>query len=155
MCWNDQMRTILNITLLVCLAFSGKLALAADGEQTLVAENAWVRGLLPGRSMTAGFLSVNNRSAQDEVLVSVEAKGIDSIEIHGHFHDGGLMKMREVDKLLVRAGTTQTLEPGSYHLMMFGVKSGLALGSSLPLILNFESGLRVQVDAKVISVLQE
>jgi copper(I)-binding protein len=150
-----KMRTILKWSLVVCLALNGAFTFAADREQGLVIDDVWVRGLLPGRNMTAGFLSLNNQSSQDEILVGVEAEGVDSIEIHGHFHEGGLMKMRQVDSLLVKAGSTQVLAPGSYHLMMFGVKAGLKLGSFLPLTLSFESGLQVQVDAKVISVLQE
>ena len=142
--------------IIVALLLGGLLVNAvsanADG---IVLTQAWVRALLPTRTMTAAFLTIENHSSREEKLVGVTAERVSAIEIHGHSHEGGMMRMRQVSGLMVAAGETQALKPGGFHLMLFDVDSTLAVGDSLQLVLEFESGLQLSIDANVTSVLQE
>jgi len=121
----------------------------------VVVTQAWVRALLPTRTMTAAFLTIENHSDREEKLVGVVSRQVKTIEIHGHSHVGGMMRMRQVPSLTVAAGETQALMPGGFHLMLFDVDATLVVGDFLPLILEFESGLQLSIDASVTSVLQE
>jgi len=145
------MRAIISFLLLGGL-LSGVMPVRAEG---IVVTDAWVRALLPTRTMTAAFLTIENHSAREEKLVGVASERVKAIEIHGHSHVDGMMRMRQLPSLTVAAGETQALQPGGFHLMLFDVDATLVVGDSLPLILEFESGLQLSIDANVTSVLQE
>ncbi len=144
-------RTVISFLLLSGL-FAGVMPVQAEN---VVVTQAWVRALLPTRTMTAAFLTIENHSEREEKLVGVASGRVKTIEIHGHSHVDGMMRMRQVQSLAVAAGETQALEPGGFHLMLFDVDASLVEGDSLPLILEFESGLQLSIDANVKSVLQE
>ncbi len=153
------MKAILLLGCALLAFFGGSERLLAEttsaGSGQLVAADARIRSLLPTKTTTAGFLTLNNRSSSDEKLVKVEAEGVGSIEIHAHIHEGGMMKMRQVSSLLVSANSSVSLQPGGYHLMLFKVGAGFDPGQSVVLQLTFESGFQMDVTANVISVLQE
>ena len=63
--------------------------------------------------------------------------------------DNGVMKMRELtDGLAIPAGGTVALKPGSYHVMLIGLKKPLAAGDLFPLTLNFEKAGNVSVTVR-------
>ncbi len=61
----------------------------------------------------------------------------------------GMMTMKPVDSIPIPAGGTVTLEPGGYHVMVFGLQEDLVVGDSLKVTLNFESGATKTVTAEV------
>ena len=83
-------------------------------------------------------MSITNHSQTDDKLVSVTSPISGAVEIHNHIEDKGIMKMRQVDGISLKAGDTIELKPGSFHLMMF--KTTLAEGQSdVSLTLNYEN----------------
>lgn len=148
------MRTRL-LLLLVTLLVAGTSVIARAEASGLSVVDARVRGLLPAKTTTAAFLTLINRSGRDETLVKVKSVRVGGIEIHGHSHEGGMMRMREVKVLSVPANSETSLSPGAFHLMLFDVDSALSVGETLAMDLIFESGLQLKANAKVISVLQE
>lgn len=101
--------------------------------------DAIVRAPIPGRSMSAAFLTLKNSGSGQDRLLSAKADWADHIEIHMHTHANGVMKMRQIDGLDVPAGQTVTLQPGGLHLMLFGLQQPLpaVIGKELPLTLCF------------------
>lgn len=97
-------------------------AAASSSVAELIVEDAYVRSPLPGRSMTAAFLTLKNTGDQDIVLSHAELEGASSVEMHTHTHKDGVMRMRQIPELKVPAGGELILEPGGLHLMIFGVK---------------------------------
>jgi copper(I)-binding protein len=87
----------------------------------LVVEEGYVRKPIPGRSMSAAFMTVRNTGAEDFILTSACLEGAESVEIHTHSHDDGVMRMRQLHELTIKAGDSVTLEPGGLHLMVFGI----------------------------------
>ena len=51
--------------------------------------------------------------------------------------DGGVMKMRAVDKLALPAGKPVDLKPGGYHVMLMDLKQPLKEGETVPVTLTF------------------
>ena len=88
----------------------------------LVVEEGYVRDPIPGRSMSAAFMTVRNTGVEDFVITSACLEGADSVEIHTHSHVDGVMRMRQLHELTIKAGEAVTLEPGGMHLMIFGIK---------------------------------
>jgi len=90
-------------------------------EEGIVISSARVRPPLPGRDVAAGYMSVTNHTKTDDTLISVTSPMSDRVEIHTHLNEDGVMKMRQVQGVDIKAGETVEFKPGSYHLMMFGV----------------------------------
>ena len=97
--------------------------------------DAWVRGTVPGQKATGAFMSIT--SATDATLVSASSPAAKVVEIHEMAMDGGVMKMRAVDKLSLPAGKPVQLKPGSYHVMLMDITEPLAEGQTVPVTLTF------------------
>jgi len=139
---------------MVCVLMLNASAVWAESVALDVVES-WVRAPIPGRSMSAAFLTIKNTGEQDQVLLAVKSDLAKAIEIHGHEHDGGVMRMRQVESLVLPAGETLRLEPGGLHLMLFGLDKKVKTGGSMPLTLVFKSGDTLLTHVSVISILDE
>jgi copper(I)-binding protein len=124
----------------------------ADG---VTVSDAYIRGLPPGQSVTAAFMTLNNSSERACRLVGASSAISSSAEIHAHSHHNGRMSMRPVDEVNIPAGNVVSLEPGGYHLMLFGLKHSLKEGDEHSITLFFEGCPELKVVAPVRSVLHE
>jgi copper(I)-binding protein len=88
----------------------------------LVVEDGYVRKPIPGRSMSAAFMSIKNIGKEDVVVKTAAIVGAKSVEIHTHSHVDGIMRMRQLHELTIKAGEAVVLEPGGLHLMVFGIQ---------------------------------
>lgn len=88
----------------------------------LVVEEGYVREPIPGRSMSAAFMTIRNTGTEDIILASAKLEGAGSVEIHTHTHDDGVMRMRQIHELVVKSESSVTLKPGGLHLMIFDIK---------------------------------
>ena len=92
--------------------------------QKLTVDMASIRAPIPGHSMTAGFLTINNTGKDSCVLTSAASEFAKKIEFHTHQHVNGMMQMRPVESVEVAANSSLEFKPGGLHLMLFGVKEG-------------------------------
>lgn len=88
-------------------------------DEGIVISSSRVFPPFPGRDTAAGYMSITNHSQSDDKLVSVTSPISGAVEIHNHIEENGVMKMRQVDGIMLKAGETVELKPGSFHLMMF------------------------------------
>lgn len=100
------------------ILFAAQIGLA---QAELLIEDGYVRAPLPGRYMSAAFMTFNNTSQQDIVLTSASIQGAGLVEYHTHSHENGVMRMRQIQELKVPAGEKVVLEPGGLHLMVFKI----------------------------------
>jgi len=117
------------------LVISSTAASAAD---SVSVENAWVRPTTPGQDVGAAYMSFNSK--QDVTLISVSSDATKSVEIHSMSMQNGVMKMRMLEKLAIKAGKPYKLEPGGFHLMLFDLKKPLAAGQYVNFELTFSAG---------------
>lgn len=104
----------------------------------VVISSARVLPPFPGRDIAAGYMSITNHSKTDDKLVSVTSPISGAVEIHNHIEEDGIMKMRQIDGITIKAGETVELKPGSFHLMMF--KANLSEDQKdVSLTLNYEN----------------
>ncbi|MBC3880101.1 copper chaperone PCu(A)C [Undibacterium sp. LX40W] len=99
-------------------------------------KNAWVRATVGPQKTTGAFLQIETKT--EVSLVKVESKAAGMIEIHEMQMDGGVMKMREVDKVICPAGKVTELSPGGFHIMLMNLKKQAKEGDQIALILSFE-----------------
>ena len=71
-------------------------------------------------------------------VVAASSPVAEMVEIHEMKMDDGVMKMRAVDALALPAGQPVALKPGSYHVMLMGLKAPIKAGDTVPLTLTVE-----------------
>lgn len=109
----------------------------------------WARAT-PAMSKNGGaYLTLHNMGKGDDALVSARGDIADKVELHTHLNDNGVMRMREVARVPVAAGQETALKPGSYHIMLIGLKKPLVEGERFPLVLTFDKAGEVKVEVVV------
>ncbi len=135
------------------LIFGGLLAFCLIGtaaaESPIAVENAWSRATAGGAKAGAAFFVVENRGSNDDTLLGADAEVADSVELHTHINDSGVMRMRPVERILVPAGGQATLQPGGYHVMLIGLRAPLVEGTTFPLGLTFAHAGHITVPVTV------
>lgn len=119
------------------------------GEDVVSVTEAWMRPVILQNRPGAAYFIIRNDTGMADRLIRVTSSLADRVEIHVHKHEGGVMKMMRVEDIYIPAHSLVAVEPGEYHLMLFGLKKRLALGDELPLTLFFESAGEIQVAARV------
>ncbi len=120
---------------------------AAHGEiraGDLTIARPWSRAALQG-GQGAGYLTITNRGAAPDRLLSASSAVSPRMELHTHINENGVMRMREVPAVEIPPGQTVTLQPGGLHLMFMGLTQPLAQGATVPVTLRFERAGEVQV----------
>lgn len=98
--------------------------------------DAWVRGTVPGQSVTGAFMTI--RSTDATRLVAASSPVAAHAEIHRMVVDKDTMVMRPVTGLDVPANGRVDLQPGGYHVMLLGLKKPLGKGEKVPVTLTFQ-----------------
>jgi copper(I)-binding protein len=125
--------------LFLLLSLSSTYAQALDiasAKELVSIKDAWVRPTNPGQEVGAAYMTLT--SNRDVSLVSVEADATKSVEIHNMTFENGVMKMRMLDTLALKAGKPYKLAPGGFHLMLFDLKKPLATGEQVSFVLTFK-----------------
>ena len=97
----------------------------------------WVRATAEGQDVGAAYMTIT--SASDTSLIKVESSASDSVEIHSMSMENGIMKMRMLEQLDLKAKTPNKLAPGGFHLMLFDLKNPLKAGETVSFSLHFKN----------------
>ena len=122
-------------------------ALAADAALSI--DDPYVRLIPPGTTTTGAFMTIRNAGNTDRKLIKADSPVSDKVQLHTHMNENGVMKMREVPDIPVKAKGEVALKPGSYHIMLIDLKSELKEGELVPITLSFDDGSKAQVEATV------
>lgn len=118
---------------------------------TLKIGHPWMRQPPPAAKVAGGYLTITNSGSEKDRLVGADAAIADRVEVHEmSVAADGVMRMRELKAgIEIKPGETLTLKPGSYHLMMMGLKSSPAVGTMIKGTLRFEKAGAVEIEFKV------
>ena len=133
------------------LAFlAGAPAFAAGTAADNVSVNdPYVRLVPPGQNVTGAFLVFQNADDKDHKVVKAESPASKVTEMHNHINDGGVMKMRPVKDIEIKAKGETVLKPGSLHIMLIDLKQSLKEGDNVAISVTFEDGSSKKFDAQV------
>ena len=140
---SDTMRRLLLASLLLA-------SLAAQAQVKV--DDPWVRATVAPQKSTGAFMQLT--SARPVKVVAASSPVAAVVEIHEMKMEDGIMKMRAVDALPLPAGQAVALKPGSYHVMLMGLKRPIAAGETVPLTLTVEgedkqrSSVEVKAEAR-------
>jgi copper(I)-binding protein len=112
------------------------IALAAQAQAQVKVDDPWVRATVAPQKATGAFMQLTSAKPVKVVAASSPVAGM--VEIHEMKMEDGVMKMRAVDALPLPAGQPVALKPGSYHVMLMGLKGQIKAGDSVPLTLTVE-----------------
>ena len=116
------------------------------GEIMLIHPTA--RPNLPNRP-TAAYVTISNDGETPDRLIGASAPDFEAAELHSVTMTEGVMKMFPVEAIEIPAGDTVALEPGGYHIMLFGARKMFKPGDTLPLVLTFEKSGEARIEAMV------
>ena len=117
----------------------------ANPAPDIAIKNAYVRAPLPGQSTAVAYFDIVNKGGKD-VLLAARSNASAQVELHNHIHEGGLMKMRQVDKVEVPKNTTLSFESGGMHVMIFGAE----INGPVTLTLDFQTHADITIELEQI-----
>ena len=159
------MKKLILVPIAVLIA-AGLLAAcgSSSSDDSMSVTDVWTRVTAPSQDTGAVYATL--KSPDDDKLVgaSVPSSVAEKTEIHetvtseadaganpddsmGSDSSGPRMVMHPVSSIDLPAGDDVVLEPGGYHVMLFGLKKPIAVGDSIPVTLTFENAGEVKVDA--------
>lgn len=144
----------------------------ATGSVTVT--GAWARTSPKMTSAGAVYMVIDNGTGEDDALLkaSVDPSVAKMAQLHETKADGGngmsqgtaagdhmssttmgdgggMMTMKEVERIPVPAGGSVKLEPGGYHVMLMDLAAPLKIGEKVKVTLTFEKAGEIVVEADV------
>ncbi|MDD2700210.1 MAG: copper chaperone PCu(A)C [Sideroxydans sp.] len=108
------------------------LSFAAQAADVQVA-HAWTRATAPGQDSAMVQAVITSKQAAE--LVGASCTCAETTELHSMVHEGGMMKMRQVEVIDLPAGEAVDLGAAGYHLMLMGLKKQIKEGEKIQLTL--------------------
>lgn len=111
------------------------------------------RAVPAGAPTSAIYMSIENQGQAADALLSAKAEGVPATELHETvIDDQGVMNMNKLERIEIPAQSTVSFEPGGLHVMLIGLKEGLADGDSVNLDLSFEKAGKISLSVPVKSL---
>jgi len=110
----------------------------------------WSRAMPPNAPNGAAYFRVENHGSEPDRIISARTDIAETVELHVHDMEGGMMTMRQVESIEVPAAGEVLLKPHGLHVMLFGLNQPLVDGESFKLTVVFEKAgeLDLTVDIK-------
>jgi periplasmic copper chaperone A len=135
---------------IIALILFFALAQFSFAQDNIVISDAWVREVPPGTSMSAGYMTIENKATNDDKLIGISSDVAESAELHiSKVDENGVATMEMIKILDLPSGEAIELKPGGMHIMLIGLKESLVGKDSVKLNLNFEKSGEVKVEAPV------
>jgi copper(I)-binding protein len=98
----------------------------------------WARQSPMATDMGAAYMTINSNVDDELVGAMVDTSIAAMTQVHETvMGEGDSMKMQEVDKIEIVAGTPTELKPGGYHVMLMNLVKPLELGTEVSVTLKF------------------
>ncbi len=124
-------------------------AFAAGAADSVSVVDPYVRLAPPGAQATGAFMVLKNAGDKDVKVVKADNSASKITQLHNHVNDNGVMKMRQVPAIDIKAKGEAVLQPGGLHVMMIDLKGPMAEGDKVAITLGFDDGSSKQIDATV------
>ena len=106
---------------------------------------AWTRATPAGAPNAGAFLTIRNTGTAADRLLAAELEGGKRTEVHETAAVDGVMRMRQVDEIVIPPGATVELKPGGLHIMIMGLDKPVVAGAIVKGWLVFEKAGRVAI----------
>jgi copper(I)-binding protein len=107
----------------------------------------WARVSSHATGNGGGYFTLANKGAVADRLVAASSPAAERVEIHAIKVEGSELRMRQRENgLALPAGTTLTLKPRGYHLLLVGLKTPLEEGARAAVTLTFEHAGSIDIE---------
>ena len=136
-------KLFLMLILLGVLVLSACDEAAADNDHTagtdVEVHDPWARAALKDGN-GAAYMLVHNHSTEDDALVGSSSDVATATEIHlSQMKTDGTMEMIKQEFVALPADGEVEFKPGSFHVMLIGLKQDLKAGDEITLTLHFKN----------------
>ena len=138
-------KILISVFLLIASGFTFAKGISVD--------TPYVREVPPGQMISASFMTLKNDTDKAIALVKASSDVAKTVELHEHVHDGGMMKMRQIPKIMIPANGVTVLKPGGYHIMLIGLQRKIKSGDKIKINLEFDNGDKQTITATVKKVM--
>lgn len=142
------MKKVISSTLLFSSIFISTAGFACNDHKMNISDS-YVREMPPASKNTAAYMQLKNMTDKPIKLLEVKSDIAKKIELHNIVSEKGLLKMQPQPFIEVKANNTLTLKPGSYHIMMMGMKRQVKQGEQVKMTLTFEGGITRELTVPV------
>lgn len=145
------MRSFWKLAIVAVLIATAAPALAqGTGAASITVQQPWARATPAGAKTGAVYMTIVNKTGSADRLTGASSDVATTLQIHEMAVVHGVMRMRELPHgLPIPAGGTVVLKPGSYHVMLIGLKKPLMAGESFPLTLTFEKAGNISITVPI------
>jgi copper(I)-binding protein len=162
-----QIKVFSILALVVLMLSGGLVACGTPPGPSIEVKDVWARpamtmkessgssgeGVKMGKPMPgtgAVFMLLKNVGGEPDRLTGGQTDVAEVVEIHETVMEGEVMKMQMLpDGLEVPAKEEVMLKPGSYHVMLIGIKRDLKVGDTFSIDLQFEDSGTIRVEPEV------
>jgi hypothetical protein len=125
--------------------------LAACGQAEPVSvHDPWANATPVGASVAAVYMDLTVADA--DTLVSASTTVADHIEMQSSSEENGMMKMRPLAGVELKAGQSFSFAQGGAHLMLIDLRQPLVAGMRFPMTLEFQRAGAVTVQVQVVEL---
>ncbi len=144
------MKQLNKLVFALCLFLVTSLSFAKG----MSVDDPYVREVPPGQMTSASFLILKNTNDKEVALIKATSDVAKNVELHEHVHENGMMKMRQVPKIVIPANGETILKPGGYHIMLIGLTRKIKAGDIINIDLEFDNGDKQSIKAEVKKIMQ-
>lgn len=145
--------------LLAALVVAAVAAGCSSGSASIVVADPWARASSATAAAGAAYMRIENSGSAADALIGASSPAAATAEVHetvamgspapGASGNGGMMGMQPVARLQIPAGGSVELKPGSYHVMLIGLRQDLEPGATIEITLRFEKAGEITVTVPV------
>ncbi|OUR63334.1 hypothetical protein A9Q74_01235 [Colwellia sp. 39_35_sub15_T18] len=147
-----------NCHLFLLLLLCGQISftsLAQVKQAVIIVEKPYVRASIPGSNVSSAYMRITNNDEKTVTLLGASSNISPRVEIHQHTMVAGLMRMRKLDAVIIKANEQIVLQPSGLHFMLFDVKKPLKPQQEVELTLRFSDKKTVTIKMPVYNFKQE
>lgn len=102
---------------------------------------------------SAVYMRIENRGDTDRVIISAQSAAAEQIDFHQTVVENDIARMEALESLIVPAGETLELRPGSAHIMLAELREDLRSEDKLTLQLKCSAGEVYDLDISIADML--
>lgn len=121
-------------------------AQAATAAGKLVVEKPWIRLAPQGAMMLAGYAALRNEGDAPIVIYSAASADFGSVSMHETVEEGGVAKMRPLQRIEIAPGAVESFAPGGKHLMLMKPQRNLNVGDLVKIHIVAQGGADIDAE---------
>lgn len=133
---------------LAILALAVAVAACGSSREPIEVRRASAGATPPGTTVGAAYMTLI--ATTDDALVGATTPVADSVEMHTSIETDGVMQMRPLPVVELKAGQPFAFAPGGAHFMLIGLHAPLVADSRFPLTLQFRNAGEIMVAVPVL-----